>query len=178
MEKPLPPCHTGKLGTNTLMALVLSPGYLDCSITKQPGGPSLRYSQAACKTLPQKWQIWTTPSSVGCACTHPKSQTGGSLEPKQHNEMCGWVAQWQSEYPASTRPWVQSPPSKLYKTLRLLQLHTRTSTAVADTEISGCSGILPVAMVKAAFQWTPPCWPWKQSKVESTGIILSWTNSV
>lgn len=104
--------------------------------------------------------------------------TGGSLEPKQHNEMCGWVAQWQSENPASTRPWVQSPPGKLYKTLRLLQLRTRSSTAVADTEISVCSGILPAALVTAAFRWTPPCCPWKQSKVESTRITLSWRCSV
>lgn len=32
--QPLPPCHTGKLGTNTLMALVLNPAYLDCSFNK------------------------------------------------------------------------------------------------------------------------------------------------
>lgn len=52
-------------------------------------------------------------------CLHtpkvPDSQeagTGGSLEPKQHNEMCGWVAQWQSEWVSSKYKAMGSIPTQ------------------------------------------------------------------
>lgn len=103
--------------------------------------------------------------------------TGGSLEPKQHNEMCGWVAQWQSEYPVSTRPWVQSPSGKLYKSLWLLSSaqgalplwRTLRSVWVLD---SACGSGERCLFVNTS------CCPCRWSKVESTRITSSWIQCI
>lgn len=104
--------------------------------------------------------------------------TGGSLEPKQQHEMCGWGAQWLSVCLACTRPWVQSPPSKLYKTLQLLQLHvTRPSATVAAIKTACVLGFCLELWWTLSFSKHLAILE-NENKVEAIKIILSWRHTV